>query len=614
MCVRLARELDELGQRRAALQTEVVEKRKFLDGIPDQLRVVEESTRGLQRYLKIDMSDAVDRIAASSRLPAPLHLLYQQLRAYAESTGLSIEVEVVDSVSPKGNSGSRSDEGVSGGGVARSGGRKRDRDEDDDAGAGRGTPVGERPAKSARVEPSPGTWEGVAAWCAGHASGARDGSGAPLPAPNSVADLFVPADAAVVARLPASLIGRVGGEPAVLRFQYLPHLRIVTAEVEGQQHALANLFPDDTGERTPRVENHHHPLVQGGTAGLVFPEEVSGRPYRWAQWLAGLYTLPTTASALTEAAPRRIEPSTRSVVEAVCTRLAVMPTVKQQLLVLAATPNPIPVHESAASLFKAGRGADFVRWEKFEVAEGSFPFNKNGTATTAAAAALGATDGAAGAGAGAGDSGGSGGTSGGAEGDNDAVDVEEAGDGVLVAFPVGLSKHVAHPSGSAASAAAVDPKAGAACVGDWRTFQCQYFRAVFRSADKREYLQVLVELSPEYPVRAPRLRLDRVTGASHVIAGMPSDVPAPPSSFDADITAIEADVNGHVRELIPAAEAQPHLLTHQLRRVQDLFDHVSSGRRKAVPAAASGGGRRRRGRDRRPALVYDAVTNGFVHR
>eukprot|EP00741_Cyanophora_paradoxa_P017619 tig00021012_g17019.t1 len=59
--------------------------------------------------------------------------------------------------------------------------------------------------------------------------------------------------------------------------------------VESAASLLANLFPDDTGEETPNPANHH---TAGGAGRFKFAAGYPGRPFKWAQWAAGLSFLP----------------------------------------------------------------------------------------------------------------------------------------------------------------------------------------------------------------------------------------------------------------------------------------------------------------------------------
>eukprot|EP00586_Coscinodiscus_wailesii_P020480 CAMPEP_0172505366 /NCGR_PEP_ID=MMETSP1066-20121228/185898_1 /TAXON_ID=671091 /ORGANISM="Coscinodiscus wailesii, Strain CCMP2513" /LENGTH=613 /DNA_ID=CAMNT_0013281945 /DNA_START=194 /DNA_END=2032 /DNA_ORIENTATION=+ len=57
---------------------------------------------------------------------------------------------------------------------------------------------------------------------------------------------------------------------------------------------LYNVFPDDTGENTPNVANYS---VGAECDGSKRRRRSYGKPYLWAQYLAGLYFLPATTSS-----------------------------------------------------------------------------------------------------------------------------------------------------------------------------------------------------------------------------------------------------------------------------------------------------------------------------
>ncbi|KAL0042685.1 hypothetical protein WJX79_007704 [Trebouxia sp. C0005] len=80
-----------------------------------------------------------------------------------------------------------------------------------------------------------------------------------------------------------------------ITFTYLPSLGVVTAEAGDQpgNELLAALFKDDSGKDTPNTANKH--LDDGS---FVFDTKTTARPYRWAQWLAGLDFLPAIPAGL----------------------------------------------------------------------------------------------------------------------------------------------------------------------------------------------------------------------------------------------------------------------------------------------------------------------------
>ncbi|CAN0480216.1 unnamed protein product, partial [Discosporangium mesarthrocarpum] len=152
----------------------------------------------------------------------------------------------------------------------------------------------------------------------------------------------------------------------VLRFQYLPALNIIAvylpatpspspsvggrggtgngnsnsgttsaaaATTTAPRQILTNLFPGDTGELTPNPVNHHGPAALMSPRGVFeYPQDVAPRPFRWAQWLAGLYFPPGLGSrgmgagagagvgAGVRVGQQPLEPSTRAVVSEVRSR------------------------------------------------------------------------------------------------------------------------------------------------------------------------------------------------------------------------------------------------------------------------------------------------------
>lgn len=136
------------------------------------------------------------------------------------------------------------------------------------------------------------------------------------------------------------------------RFSYLPALGIVAVcpQPGSPPGILANLFPDDTGRKTPNQANHHSKAARSSPLGIFeYPADVPCRPYRWAQWLAGLHfpppaaTLTSAVAGADRAAAMPIEPSIRSAVAALMSRARTRSALGDQLKAFAAGKGPSPL-------------------------------------------------------------------------------------------------------------------------------------------------------------------------------------------------------------------------------------------------------------------------------
>lgn len=141
-----------------------------------------------------------------------------------------------------------------------------------------------------------------------------------------------------------------------MHFSYLPALGVVAAYPQpgAPPGILANLFPNDTGQNTPNPVNHHSKAARASPLGIFeYPADVPCRPYRWAQWLAGLHFPPPAAAPATVVGTDRavtmpIEPSIRSAVAALRSRARTRLALNGQLKAFAAGkgPSPLPGAES----------------------------------------------------------------------------------------------------------------------------------------------------------------------------------------------------------------------------------------------------------------------------
>ncbi len=162
-----------------------------------------------------------------------------------------------------------------------------------------------------------------------------------------------------------------------MRFSFLPTLGIVAVcpQPGAPVDILANLFPNDTGKDTPNAANHHGKAARASPLGVFqYPPDVPHRPYRWAQWLAGLHfpppTLaPATAAALpggadADRAGLPIEPSLRSAMAALRSRVTTRMALDGQLKGLSAgkgpSPLPLPLPGVAGGGGLTGATADSV--------------------------------------------------------------------------------------------------------------------------------------------------------------------------------------------------------------------------------------------------------------
>jgi Fms-interacting protein/Thoc5 len=137
------------------------------------------------------------------------------------------------------------------------------------------------------------------------------------------------------------------GTEVTLTLQYMPALGVVAVTAGGTHapaHLLTNLFPGDSGAVSPNLSNAHS--VAAATAAgagssssssssaaaavtFQYPEALPARPYRWAQWLCGLYY---SAPADVDAADRApLEPSTRAVVTRIRSRIVSRAVLEYQL-------------------------------------------------------------------------------------------------------------------------------------------------------------------------------------------------------------------------------------------------------------------------------------------
>lgn len=150
-----------------------------------------------------------------------------------------------------------------------------------------------------------------------------------------------------------------------MRFSFLPALGIVAVcpQAGTSPAILANLFPNDTGKDTPNPVNHHGKAARASPQGILqYPADIPCRPYRWAQWLAGLhFPPPAGASPRSGVAELPLEPSVRSAMAALRSRVRTRAALDAQLKALSAGKGPSPLAGMKDGLPKATGSVELSR-------------------------------------------------------------------------------------------------------------------------------------------------------------------------------------------------------------------------------------------------------------
>jgi hypothetical protein len=315
----LKQELENSLSKKSTMESENESKRQFLTSLPTQLELIEKATLPLQKYFKLRSSELKERFARAKQLSRPLYILCSQLAAYVEyakdDEGTEMSVEVLDAVQYD-QQKKVNDTG-------------RDNVEDQ--------PENEQQNESANLK-----------------------------------DILQADPLAVMLKLRRTKdIGQTSFTTShfeiEIRFQFIPKLNIVTAEAVGNPRLLINLFPGDTGETFPNLSIYHdESLVDDQITSILFGswDEFPGRPFLWAQRLAGMMFLPEMRER-----NERLEPSTKAVFRQLHRRVRAQAVLRDLLSALSSRPCPIPVHHSMGSDWFLTRGPDsaaLVYWSEVQ--------------------------------------------------------------------------------------------------------------------------------------------------------------------------------------------------------------------------------------------------------
>ena len=331
----LVEELRKLKEDRSSVHKLTKQQQAWLSKLPGYLVDIEKATLPLQEFLDDNVTERTERHAKCRKLPTPLYVLYNQLEAYGDVFGGvsvsldSIEVERMDISAEQSQSPVRP-KAAQGGSPGLSNRKKRKKPDDEDEDDESDNDVMDiEVAEKDPFEPHPQVVR---------------------------AELLSTQDETKGGASPGN--GEGPTVRAKLRFEYLPGLNVVTVVAESNEALLANLFPNDTGEFLPRTDTTY---MVGKTDKLAmpFPEDRSGRPYKWAQWLAGL-------DFLDPRSPQTNQPTTQQIVDSVLGRIYAQEALSQQLESLRKRPHPVRVPPKTRQLFAGKERTKVVQWEELE--------------------------------------------------------------------------------------------------------------------------------------------------------------------------------------------------------------------------------------------------------
>lgn len=170
----------------------------------------------------------------------------------------------------------------------------------------------------------------------------------------------------------------------VIRFEFLPKLHIVTVQVvpkDRQADAgdiLRDLFPDDSGDVLPTLCARHAAAAANCSAQSALGE-CGGKPYRWAQWLAGLNGVESGSGE--ESRRASLEPTIQTIVRRLQSRLHSAVELGRVLLSVAALEPQRPRASAAAvsRLLPEKIVSTLHSWKELQAAsEDSLPSDRAG--------------------------------------------------------------------------------------------------------------------------------------------------------------------------------------------------------------------------------------------
>ncbi|KAE9002519.1 hypothetical protein PF010_g13885 [Phytophthora fragariae] len=602
----LQEELKEIKLKIAKVEDATETKQAFLNALPDHLAGIEAATAGLQKYMGEPVTAQRNRHhAAGVELPTPLYALYCELEAYQTASGEAgkqLTLEIVDAV------------GVKHAGAFRKRGfpAALERQEHAPAAVKRlkapsrspsanvngltppplhsrapsRSPSTKRGAGGAAQEPESG--EIVAAHTAEkllelrpHASPSEDDETkdsepkhsrqeqgentdtTPAPAQNlwkphaKALQLTVSVAAPLNADKSGTAAKTVSGSFTVM-FQYFPVAKVVTAEVvktipasfnhgSHQRSILMNLFPGDDGLTVPHLAvNYAFQEDSEERTEVEFPANATCRPYYWAQWICGLDPMKRPDPSKMEVDTTEEKPRRR--------------------------PEP-SVRNVMSQLVKRFVATAVLKKQLDQLTKSSGGSQRSE--------------------------------------DGDAHFVHPLARHL---FPHEVKTRLEEWKETATPPQDVfqlfrensTPSARPRAECHLPTTGCRYFRASFKNGSTT--VPAIVEISPEYPVRAPRFIFQPRSSTSSRAPDKNQF-----SVYENQLKELEIEVNAYYDELTPK-DCEHFLLLHQLRKIEVCFDVLCNAAADGDADVSLCFGRERRGKDRRQAMVMDTAAKELRHR
>lgn len=89
---------DKLEQQKKSLQEAIANRKKFLSGLPSQLKTLKKASLPVQNQLGAVQTRKLKQHHSAELLPQPLYVIYSQLLAQKEAFGESIDLEITGSL------------------------------------------------------------------------------------------------------------------------------------------------------------------------------------------------------------------------------------------------------------------------------------------------------------------------------------------------------------------------------------------------------------------------------------------------------------------------------------------------------------------------------------
>lgn len=89
---RIKQQVEEMNKKKGSVADQILTKKKFLAGLPTQVKTIMDSTKPLQKYFNTNVHETEALQESVRLLPTPLYLLYHDVQHYKDNVDSTVSL------------------------------------------------------------------------------------------------------------------------------------------------------------------------------------------------------------------------------------------------------------------------------------------------------------------------------------------------------------------------------------------------------------------------------------------------------------------------------------------------------------------------------------------